>query len=446
MIDANAIANAMQVPCMISGDMQQKMQLWEDIYRNRASWQKKRVKSMKLPAGIVRELKRLTLTEFNAVVNDAELNSAFQTSIHMLRRNLDMGLAMGGLLLKPYFVNGGIAIDMVPQNAYLPVSYTDFACDAVICPEELAIGKSYYTRLEFHSYDRVKKTHTIQQRCFKSGMPGVLGTECSLTEVDPWADLLPQKIFDQVPQPLFAVFQTPDANNIDPTSPLGVSAYADAVGFIQDADEQWERILWELESSERAIDASEDLFRYKDGQPVLPKGRERMFRSYETTDGKSFISTFSPEIRDTSCFNALNQMMRRIENAVGLSYGTLSEVSDVEKTAEEVKSSKQRSFVRVSDIQENLRTALESLVCSMQYYRDYYGNRIQPHAVLSCTFGDGVLEDADKEFQRRLQMVSAGLYNKEQFVMWYFGCDTKKAAEYLPMQTDDGGLFSDGDL
>lgn len=101
--------------------------------------------------------------------------------------------------------------------------------------------------------------------------------------------------------------------------------------FIRDADEHWERILWELESSERAIDATEDLFRYKDGKPVLPKGRERMFRSYEKTDGQSFINTFSPEVRDTAYFHAFNQILRRIENAVGLSYGTLSEVSDVEK-------------------------------------------------------------------------------------------------------------------
>ena len=155
---------------------------------------------------------------------------------------------------------------------------------------------------------------------------------------------MPEKVYENVQRPLFAIFQTPDSNNIDPTSPLGVSVFADAVDFIRDADEHWERILWELESSERAIDATEDLFRYKDGKPVLPKGRERMFRSYEKTDGQSFINTFSPEVRDTAYFHAFNQILRRIENAVGLSYGTLSEVSDVEKTAEEVRSSKQRSF------------------------------------------------------------------------------------------------------
>ena len=247
---------------------------------------------------------------------------------------------------------------------------------------------------------------------------------------------------EDVQRPLFAVFQNPDANNIDPTSPLGVSVYGDAVGFIRDADVQWERILWELESSERAVNASADLFRYVGGKPVLPKGRERMYQIVQTADNKPFMETFSPEIRDTSYFNALNQMLRRIESAVGLAYGTFSEVSDVEKTAEEVRASKQRSFVRVGDIQANLRTSLDDLVYGMQYYRDYYANRTQAQAELSCTFGDGVLEDADKEFQRRMQMVSAGLYSKEQFVMWYFGCDAEKASEYLPKQEDDGGLFS----
>ena len=44
-----------------------------------------------------------------------------------------------------------------------------------------------------------------------------------------------------------------------------------------------------------------------------------MFRSYEKTDGQSFINTFSPEVRDTAYFHAFNQILRRIENAVGLS-------------------------------------------------------------------------------------------------------------------------------
>jgi hypothetical protein len=55
---------------------------------------------------------------------------------------------------------------------------------------------------------------------------------------------------------------------------------------------------------------------------------------------------------------------------------------------------------------------------------------------LTCTFGDGVLEDTEKEFQRRLQMVSAGLLSKEKFVAWYFNCDEKQAVEYIPQTSE----------
>lgn len=280
MIDATQIAAAMQVPCLLSGDMIQQMQLWEELYLNRAGWIRNRIRSCHIPANIAQELKRLTLTEFSATVHDAaELEQAVSRVLPKLRRKMDFGLAIGGLLLKPYFTAQGVSVDIVPQNAYLPVNYTDDSCDAVVCPEEISIGRDYFTRLELHVYSRLRQTHTIQNRCFRSASPGTLGTECSLDAVPQWADVLPEKVYENVQRPLFAIFQTPDSNNIDPTSPLGVSVFADAVDFIRDADEHWERILWELESSERAIDATEDLFRYKDGKPVLPKGRERKVRT-----------------------------------------------------------------------------------------------------------------------------------------------------------------------
>lgn len=428
------IASALKLPCTVSSRMQKVLEVWEQVYRDEGSWIKNRVRSLRIPAVTVKEIKRLTLKEFTAQVSDAELDAAFRSLVPQLRRKLDYALAVGGLLIKPYWTAAGLRVDLVTQNQYLPVNYTDDTCDSAACPETLTIGKTSYTRIELHTYDRAARTHTIENRCFRSDDPSYIGRECSLTEVPAWASILPRKVFPNAAAPLFTVFQMPDANSIDPDSPLGISAFADALGFIRDADEHWERILWELESSERAIDASEDFFRMKDGKPVLPHGRERMYRTFQSNPNKNdnIFSTFSPEIRDTSYFSALNQILRRIENSSGLAYGFLSQVEDVEKTAEEIKSSKQRSYDRVRDIQEALRGTLEHTVYAMQYLRDYYENRTAGEAMLTCTFGDGVLEDTDKEFTRRLQMVSAGLLSKEQFVMWYFDCDEAKAAEYLP--------------
>ncbi|MBQ8825125.1 MAG: phage portal protein, partial [Ruminococcus sp.] len=206
------------------------------------------------------------------------------------------------------------------------------------------------------------------------------------------------------------------------------------------ADVHWERILWELESSERAIDASEDLFRFntQTQKPDLPKGRERMYHTLERTgnDGNTIYNTFSPEVRDSSYFNALNQMLRRIECCVGLSYGTISEVADNPKTAEEIRSSKQRSFARVSDIQVNLECALQDLIYAMQYYHNYYNNS-NISVELTCTFGDSVLEDTDKEFVRRSQLVTSGALKKEYLISWYFHCSLEEAKEMIPYEPNE---------
>ena len=445
MIDAKEIAAALKQPCMISSRMQTALDRWEHAYRNESEWQKKRVRSLRIPSAVCKELKRLTTKELQASVNDAELDAAVQKFLPVLRRKLDYGLAMGGMLFKPYWTGQGLQIDLVAQNEYLPLHFTDDICTAVACPETVTIGKTSYTRIEMHSYDASNRTHTIENRCFQSNSPDFLGKECSLSEVPAWSALLASKVYPNVPRPLFAVFRMPDSNSVDPDSPLGISAFADSLDDIRDADCHWERILWELESSERAIDATEDMFRLKDGKPVLPKGRERMFRTFNHNPNGSgssgIFETVSPEIRDTSYFNALNEMLRRVENGCGLSYGTLSRVDTVEKTAEEVLSSKQRSYDRVNDIQNALGTTLRDTVTVLGYFRDYYENRQSSNVELTLTFGDGVLEDADKEFARRMQMVTAGLLSKEQFNMWYFSCDEKKAREYLP-QTE--GLFPDG--
>ncbi len=436
MIGSQTIAAALNVPCIISSQMQEAQEEWEHMYLNEATWHTGRVKPLRIPSAGCRELKRLTLKEFTASVDDAELNAALRHVIAVLRKKLELGIAMGGLLFKPYWTVNGIRVDIVTQGCYLPITYTDDNCDAVVCAETITIGDDVYTRLEHHTYNQLRRQHTIVNRCFHSKSTAFIGTECTLTEVPQWMDILPMRVYERVDRPLFALFQMPNANTVDPGSPLGVSAFAEAIDRIREADQHWERILWELESSERAIDASEDLFRMnpKTKKPELPKGRERMYRvvSGDPNTKGSVFNTFSPEVRDTSYFNALNQILRRIEDAMGLSYGTLSQVSDVEKTAEEIRASKDRSFSTVQDIQETLRTALEHLIYAMQYYRDEYRHQQHLQATLTCTFGDGVREDPDKEYARRMQMVTSGVLSKEEFLMWYFSCDEEAARAMMP--------------
>ena len=440
MISAEMVSSALRVQTISNSEMQEAVWKWSDLYRNSASWNNGRVISLCLASAISREFSRLVLAENEiSAIGDNYVSMQFEKLRPKLPVMVEQACAMGGIIIKPYLSNGRICVDAVLPESFFAVDFSEDTVTAAVFPEQLVIGKNCYTRLEFHQFDPKKRVCIIRNQCYRSNSVDSLGSLCSLSEVPNWSGMQEVTVLENVDRPLFAYFKMPFANIIDYENPLGISVYENAVELIHQADAQWERILWEFESGERAIDATEDIFRYnQNGKPILPKGRERMFRTYDIqATEKPFIETFSPEIRDISLFNGLNRIFQRIEFNCGLAYGTLSDPQTVEKTAEEIRASKQRSYTQISSIQRNFEFTLENLLYIYNYYSRYFGLS-KSDAVLSCVWGDSVLEDTDKEFQRRLQMVNAGILTKEKFISWYFHCDENQASEYIP-QSD--GLF-----
>ena len=148
--------------------------------------------------------------------------------------------------------------------------------------------------------------------------------------------------------------------------------------------------------------------------------------------GGDLYKVFNPDIRDTSLFNGLDKILKRIEFNCNLAYGTLSDPQNVDKTAEEIRSSKQRSYSAVCDVQQALQDALEHLVWAMDFYATLY--KLAPCGEYEVNFawGDGVLQDTDKEYMRRKEMADNGYLRPEKFVAWYFGISEEEAKDYLP--------------
>ena len=104
----------------------------------------------------------------------------------------------------------------------------------------------------------------------------------------------------------------------------------------------------------------------------------------------------------------------------------------MEKTAEEIKTSKQRSYRTVNRLQKAWEKGLRHLVDSMVVLNSLYKMVPSGEVEVNCAWGDSVLEDTDKEYQRRWAMVIAGKLKPEKFISWYFGCNEEEAAEYMP--------------
>lgn len=446
MLHLNDARRALGAGVAISKEMQEAIDLWEKMFLDKAPWKDDNTQSLGLPAAIAGEFARLVTIELESEVSGSAradwLNGEYERTVQSeLRNSVELACAGGGVVFKPYVDGDQLAVEAVPAWRFLPTGFNSRReITGAVFVEQVERNKKFYTRMEHHSLEGGK--YTIRNLAFASSVKGSLGQRCELTEVDEWADVEPELSlrYEDGTAPegmLFAYFRMPMANTKDPSSPLGVSVYSRAEELIREADRQYSRILWEYEGSELAIDASYNALKVPDGDKMaeLPKRKQRLFRQLMLSGpGASgdLYQVFSPAIRDGALFHGLDEQLKRIEFNCSLAYGTLSDPQNVDKTAEEIKTSKHRSYAAVCDMQAALQKALEHLVWVMDFYATWYELAPSGEYETSFTWGDGVLQDTDKDYQTRKALVDSGYLKPEKLIAWYFGVTEEEAREYMP--------------
>lgn len=507
MIGAKTIEQTLKIAPTISSQMENAIQLWSDMYGDNSPWvhepsydDPSRVVSLGLPAMIASEKARTALielaSEITTPMKDVEvdnpnytpaqpdelgiliptaepktiiesrpignierakyLNTQYTKLKRQLRKQIEYGIAKGGIVFKPYVVitdteDSGqqieIEFDYIQADAFYPLTFDAAKRITEAAFVQTKIEKeTIYRRLEYHKWQN--NTVTIVNRAFKSINNSSslmadldLGHEIPLTEVPEWAGLQPETTIKNVDRPLFAYFRMPEANTVDTTSPLGVSGYSRAVNLIRDADMQYSRLLWEYEAGEIAINVDRDAFTYlEDGQgnqhTVLKPMQNRLYRRMDITNDELF-EPFTPSLRDSNYIEGLNAILMRIEDVCGISRGTLSDSIDIARTATELKILKQRSYQTNVDIQHAIQTTLEDVVYIMNVYCTLYNITPDGEYDVSFEWDDSLIIDIDAELEKRIVLQQNGLVSKVENRMWYFGETERQAQEALTKIADE---------
>ena len=513
MIGARTIEQTLHVTPIMSSQMEHAIQLWADMYKNQAPWLKEptqqdpvRIASLGLPAMIASEKARTALLEFESeittpteevespnpkykepepdeygniipsvepktIVEDkpigntkrAEyLNEQYKKLKKQLRKQLEYGIAKGGLVIKPYLVANAvdgkdtdwqIEFDFIQADSFFPLAFDASGQITEAAFVQTQIEKDIiFRRLEYHKWKN--NTVTIINKAFKSttnkgnqdDLNGLdLGQEVPLASVSSWKDLKETVTIKNIQKPLFAYFRMPEANTIDTSSPLGVSGYSRVKDLIKDADMQYSRMLWEYEAGEMAIDIDRDAMQFREdgrggGQTVMNHLQARLFRTIDLGESDTY-QPYAPTLRDASYIQGLNAILMRIEDVAGLGRGSLSDATMEAKTATEIKSMKQRAFQTNKDIQDSLEDTLRDVIYIMNAYCDLY--EITPDGDYDASFewDDSILVDVDTELNKRLSLMNAGLASKVEVRMWYFG-ETKRQAEEALQEIDKENIQS----
>lgn len=417
------------VTVKLSEEMSAAISKWDSMYGDNGR--------LALASSIAAETARLTTLELKSRVMGSKradfLDGEYQKFLDGIRNITELACATGGVVFKPYVQGNEIKVAAIRAENFIPTEFNesgDIMGAAFL--ERYYAGRKVYTRIEQHSFKNGE--YTIKSTAYLGEDEKELGKQVPLSETI-WSDIAPVVTMSGIKAPLFSYFKMPMANCIDSASPLGVSVYARACGLIQDAEEQYKRLLWEFESGERALYVDQSAMRRdENGNCQIPD--RRLYRLLNSGDDTLFAD-WSPEFRDASLLNGLNEILRRIEFNSALAYGTLSDVMNVDRTAEEIKVSKQRSYAHILEIQKALKTALTKLLTAMDTLCDLYGLAESGEYNLSFSFDDGVVSEKREEFKERMQLMEFGAIEPWEMRVWYLGEDENTAKMSLGKRKEE---------
>lgn len=461
MFSSKTIENVLHIQPAISSTMKNAIELWEAMYVDNSPWLTENVTSIGLPAMIASEKARTATIEMEIkITGESEKAKYFEKQatklIQNLRKNLEYGIALGGLVIKPYVVKGvddkyTIEFSYVKACDFYPLSFSSSGEVIEAAFVDRIISKDLtYSKVEYHKL--VGTSLTVKNMAFRATNRNTqvngfsdseLGTPVPLTEVPDWANIDPVVNIENIDTLLFAYFKMPEANTVDLSSPLGVSGFSKAVNLIKNADEQYSNLLWEFEGGQLAIDVDRTavnpfLDDHGNLNGKLPKLQDRLFRRNLDLGDDNVYEVFSPALRDENIINGLNTILTRIEDVCSISRGTLSDVTFAEaKTATELRILKQRTFSANLDIQKELQHTLEKVFVILDKYCDLYGIVSGDDYEIAYKWDDSILLDKDAERQVDMMDVQNGLMSKVEYRVKWFGETEKQAEEAIKKCNDE---------
>ena len=309
-----------------------------------------------------------------------------------LRHWVEYGCAYGTIILKP----NGESIDLYTRSEFEVTHVTGGVIDGAVFTNSQKQGDKWYTRLEYHRFENGK--YMISNRCYVGESPNDTKKSIDIS-LTPWNDLIEEASLEQVDKPLFAVFRTPQANNIDLNSPFGLPIFSEAIQELRDLDIAYSRNAKEILDSKRTVLLDSDSM-IATGAPVANTGamcdlrREQMglpdyIKNVRGSGTEIFYQEINPTLQTDVRIAGINSLLSQIGYKVGFSNGyfVFNESTGIQ-TATGVEAEQQRTIQFIKDVRDKLESCLGDLIYALNVFADLYNLAPVGAYDVACDFGD----------------------------------------------------------
>lgn len=442
---------------------------WVNIYQGKPDWTlpddkgNVDIESFNFAKKLCNETARLTTLALGITVEGSAradwINGFMESYIaRMKNEECEKACAFGYIILKP----NGEGIDYVMPWYFCPTHATDGKVDGGIFFDHYHDpgDKWYYTRLEWQRFEDVSedvRIFRITNKTYKATGAKGIGQECDIKETV-WANLQEDVAYENIEQPLFSIFKMPLSNNIDMSSPLGVSIFSNAQKELKSLDIAWTRLEDEIFDSQK-ITFLGDMLIDEPGKPVRSrfdpggavdktgKSLPRHVRILPGTSEGDEYHEVNPALQTTDRLSGIDHFLNLVGVKCGYSTGQfVLNGRTAQLTAAQVESDDRETIQLISQIRASLQVATDGLIYALDKYADIYNLSPVGEYEVSYQFQD-ITMNFDEDRLRHWQYVQSGKYPLWRFFMEYEGMtelEAKKLAQEARSESQsEQGLFGE---
>ena len=298
---------------------------------------------------------------------------------------------------------GEVDFDFVGADSIIPISFKDGEIDEVAFASDFYYRGKRYTYLECHLKDD-GGNYVITNEY----LDDVLGVVNLKTGVLP-------KVHTNSPNPWFAIVKPNIVNNLNDSTALGVSVYANAIDVLKGVDLAYDNLCTDFFLGGKMIMMNEAIIAKEEGGRRIPPqfSRKRLFMSMGDSiiDGKMY-EEYNPALRVDENTKGIYTQLALLASLCGLGENFYKSEFNEIKTATEVISENSGLFRCVKKHEIILSHALISIAKAVL---GIYGIE----ADVEVIFDDSIIEDTASKRAQDFKDVEAGLMEKEEYIKRY---------------------------
>lgn len=365
-----------RVAPITSNEVENLIEICEQVYTGEPPWLNPSdgVGTVNFAKLICEEISRLATLAIGIQVEGSAKANYLQDMVDgmyfQLRHWVEYGCAYGTIILKP----NGTDIDMYTPNQFIVTEKKGDKVRGVVFINRTTdeTGKKYFTRLEYHRF--VEDTYQISNICYVADRAEDEGRQVPIEDT-PWEGMEPETAIEGLEQPLFGVFRTPGANNVDLDGVIGLPMFAQALVELQDLDIAYSRNATEISNSKKIV-LLDDSLTMQAGVKLGTKGLDLPdFVKNVFGDGTStFYQEINPTLNTEVRQRGIDALLSQIGFKCGFSNGYF--VLDQKTgmiTATQVEADDRRTIQTIKDVRDKLEDCLNGLLYSVSAYADLYG-------------------------------------------------------------------------